>query len=190
MVQINLDVMLPLIRKSTDVSQLTTIKNNASSLDRQGIEGADLVVQAAVNRMNELKAENFTANSYNKLHKIGNYVVQYTDPRGRNWAVNVIKDGKFTTEAPVTWEIDTNDSQCEIYFPYPDAATEYIGHEFPVATRSAVQYPDGSFVMGDFKQLLKVRIPQTSKLEKGINEKNGSDYWYIEAELVEVLDTN
>ena len=194
---------------AADAEGVNFIKNRAVEELAKGNAAAQIVIDAADARINELtlarrelkqadvnrrdvvKAETVRKNAHNLLHRIGNYHVQYTDPRGRYWTVNVFKDGKYLTEAPLTPDVLTGkeNEEVEVYFPSIDAANDYADRkEFMVATREMLRNSKGEHDWtNNYRQI--ARVVPTSKPTSFIQE-NGTKAFSVTACLIEIVDAN
>ena len=80
------------------IDKMTSLKGLAAMVERGVTLNFPKVAQAARDRIDALKAASGYANNLsNRLHPVGSHVVKYFSTRGREWEVDVFKDGQFVT---------------------------------------------------------------------------------------------
>ena len=114
---------------------------------KNALERSPKVAQAAKARYDEIKSLMNATVSYGVPHAVGDYIVQYSTVRGREWKVNVSKDGKYLTEAPVTWSSDRAGDIQKLHFVKKGDAWQYAKlTSFWVAVRKRDGERKGPFV--------------------------------------------
>ncbi len=132
---------LALVATLVDRKQVEALRENAIR------RGATLVIEAANARLATLaKPDKAISNfvnkdaSYRKAHHVGDYFIEYVDVRGRDWIVNISRNGAFETVAPVVWKHDRKDSggtlTQRVNFTTPERAEAFAAKtSFLVASR-------------------------------------------------------
>lgn len=166
------------IGKMTKLDEIETVMKNAMA------RGYANTAQSAKARYDEIKSLMASTVSYGVPHAVGDHVVQYSTVRGREWKVNVSKDGKYLTEAPVTWSTDRTGDVQKLHFVKKADAWQYAKlSSFWVAVRKG----DGAH-MGPFVELLDVT--PISSPEPVLREKDGRTHFNFTARVNGVVAHN
>ena len=122
--------------------------------------------------------------SYGVPHAIGDHVVQYSTVRGREWKVNVSKDGKYLTEAPVTWSSDRTGDTQKLHFVKKGDAWQYAKlTSFCVAVRKRDGERKGRFVE-------LIDVTPISSPEPYVRENDGRTHFNFTARVNGVIAHN
>lgn len=165
------------IARMTKLDEIERMMKNA-------LERSPKVAQAAKARYDEIKSLMNATVSYGVPHAIGDHVVQYSTVRGREWKVNVSKDGKYLTEAPVTWSSDRTGDIQKLHFVQKGDAWQYAKlTSFWVAVRKR----DGER-KGPFVELIDVT--PISSPEPVVRENDGRTHFNFTARVNGVIAHN